>query len=224
MKLEVSAEIGCAPLTSQPHRNHHSFLMSTVPHEFVTVDMRGLKTALVAHARERRVSVSVLVRDAISKTLPLPNEASSPAIRETGDAKEGSSLIKLSIRLTRAEVQRLDAGARAAGLSRPAFLSGLISDVSVLSSGGRREHLRALITSSAELSTLSRNIHYLTSLLRQSSVRAAQEYHTMLDTLADDVQGHLKLAAEVLAPLQPARRTPARRKRAAARNRGAHHA
>ena len=185
--------------------------MNTVSHEFVTVDMRGLKAALVAHARERRLSVSVLVRDAVAKDLPSSEGDSSRATREIADAKDGSNLIKLSIRLTRAEVQRLDAGARAAGLSRPAFLSGLISGVNVLSSGGRREHLQALIRSSAELSTLSRNIHHLTSLLRQSSVLAAQEYRATLDTLTGEVRGHLRLAAQVLTPLQPAHRMPERR-------------
>ena len=36
--------------------------MNTPSHDFVTVDMRGLKAALVARALAQRVSVSVLVR------------------------------------------------------------------------------------------------------------------------------------------------------------------
>ena len=36
--------------------------MNTTAHDFVTVDMRGLKAALVARAQAERVSVSVLVR------------------------------------------------------------------------------------------------------------------------------------------------------------------
>jgi hypothetical protein len=46
-------------------------LMNTVPHDFVTVDMRGLKAALVARARRERVSVSVLVRKALARDLGL---------------------------------------------------------------------------------------------------------------------------------------------------------
>ena len=69
-------------------------------------------------------------------------------------------------------------------LVRGAYLVGLIADVPVLSAGaGRADHLATLITSSAELSTLSRNIHHLASLLREGNVRAAQEYLEMLDTL-----------------------------------------
>ena len=74
----------------------------------------------------------------------------------------------------------------------------------MLTSGTTRcEHLAALIASSAEISTLSRNLHHLTSLLRQGSVRAAQEYREMLDTVADDVREHLTLASAVLAELRP---------------------
>ena len=181
--------------------------MPALPHEFVTVDMRGLKVPLLARAKERRVSVSVVVRDAVARALP-PNAdvALLAASGTTAEIDESSGIVKLSIRLTRDEVRRLDASARAAALSRAAFVSGLIAGVSVLSSGGRRDHLAALIASSAELSTLSRNIHHLTSLLREGNVRPALEYRAMLDTLADDVRGHLKLAASVLAGLRPSGR------------------
>ena len=62
-----------------------------------------------------------------------------------------------------------------------------------------------LIESSAEISTLSRNIHHLTSLLREGAFRSAQEYRPMLDTLGAAVRAHLTLAARVLAELQPRR-------------------
>jgi hypothetical protein len=78
----------------------------------------------------------------------------------------------------------------------------------VLSGGANRtDHLAALIASSAELSTLCRNIHHLTSLLREGNVRPALEYRGMLDTLAGDVRGHLTPAAGVLADLQPRSRS-----------------
>ena len=115
-----------------------------------------------------------------------------------------SNMVRVSLRLTTNEVRRFDAGAKAAGLARAAFLSGLIEGVNVLSSGGRRDHLVALISSNAELSTLSRNIRHLADLLRRSESRAAQEYRAMLDTLADDVDRHLNLAGDVLTQMLPA--------------------
>ncbi len=106
--------------------------------------------------------------------------------------------------MTAEEAQRLAAGARTAGLSRGAYLAGLVANVPVLSAGGgRSEHIASLMASTAELATLSRNIHRLTALLRQANVEPARPYREMLDTLAGDVRRHLELAARALADLQP---------------------
>ncbi|RYF59951.1 MAG: hypothetical protein EOO27_07595 [Comamonadaceae bacterium] len=184
--------------------------MNTTAHDFVTVDMRGLKAALVARAQAERVSVSVLVRNAVARDLGLEadDEASRMDALAAGSASAAS--VKLSIRMTAEEARQLAAGARAAGLSRGAYLAGLIANVPVLSAGGgRTEHIATLMASSAELSTLSRNIHRLTTLLRQANVEPARPYREMLDTLAGDVRRHLELAARVLADLQPRSRSVA---------------
>lgn len=180
--------------------------MNTPTHEFVTVDMRGLKAALVAHAQAQRVSVSVLVRVAVERELGLA-DSSAELEGAMRTAATSDSIVKLSIRLTSSEAEQLDAGARRAGLSRGAFLAGLLANVPSLSggAGSRLDCLAALTASSAELSTLSRNIHSLTALLRQGDVAPAQQYRHMLDTLGDDVRAHLSLAASVLADLRPAR-------------------
>jgi hypothetical protein len=183
--------------------------MNTTAHDFVTVEMRGLKAALVARARAERVSVSVLVRGAVARELGLA--ADGEAIRAdaltAGPASAAS--VKLSIRMSAEEARQIAAGARAAGLSRGAYLAGLIANVPVLSAGGgRSEHIAALMASCAELSTLSRNIHGLTALLRQANVEPARPYRAMLDTLAGDVRRHLELAARILADLQPQGRSP----------------
>ena len=177
--------------------------MTSSPHNFVTVDMRGLKGALVERAQAERVSVSGVVRRAVQRELGLVDAS---AEREAS-APLPATAVKLSIRLTSAEAEQLAAGARRAGLSRGAFLSGLLAGVPALSGGvgNRLDGIAALTASSAELSTLTRNIHHLTSLLRQGEVRAAQEYRRMLDTLGDDVRAHLRLAGSVLADLRPAR-------------------
>lgn len=182
--------------------------MNTHSHDFVTVDMRGLKAALVARAQAERVSVSVLVRDAVARELGLPKAAEDQQAAVSAGTASSAASVKLSIRLTSEEAERLAAGARAAGLSRGAYLAGLIADVPVLSAGASRtDHLATLIASSAELSTLSRNIHHLTSLLREGNVRPALEYREMLDTLAGDVHGHLMVAARVLSDLRPRSRS-----------------
>ena len=173
----------------------------------ISVDLHGLRAALVERAQARRANVSVLVREAVERELGLVDGSKAPGAAEGTTASSAGSNVKLSIRLTSAEAERFDAGARRAGLSRGAFLAGLLADVPSLSggTGSRLDCLAALTASSAELSTLTRNINHLTALLRQGEVRPAQEYRRMLDTLGDDVREHLKLAASVLAELRPAR-------------------
>ena len=165
--------------------------------------MRGLKAALVMRAQAERASVSVVVRRAVERELGLIHAARRPDV----DGAPAASTVKLSIRLTGAEAQQLVAGARRAGLSRGAFLAGLVAGVPSVVDGaaGRPDYLAALNASCAEISTLSRNLHHLTALLRQGQARAAQEYRRMLDTLGNDVRAHLGLASAALAELRPAR-------------------
>jgi len=186
--------------------------MNTPTHEFVTVDMRGLKAALVARAQAERVSVSVVVRAAVEHKLGLVDAPAEPE-RAMRTATLSGPIVKLSIRLTSGEALQLDAEARRAGLSRGAFLAGLLANVPSLTgdSASRVDCLAALTASSAELSTLSRSINHLTALLRRGEVGPAQQYRRLLDTLGDDVRLHLSLAAGVLADLRPARPSAGRR-------------
>lgn len=178
--------------------------MNNLFHDFVTVDMRGLKAALVARSQTERVSVSVLVRAAVARDFGSADGAKGLPTSNLAGSASGAACVKLSIRMTQEEARQLAAGAHAAGLSRGAYLAGLVANIPVLSGGGNRtDHLVALIESNAELSTLSRNIRSLTSLLREGNVRRALEYRAMLDTLANDVRDHLKLASGVLAGLRP---------------------
>jgi hypothetical protein len=172
----------------------------------ISVDLRGLKAALVARAQARRVDVSVVVRRAVERELGAA-AATTELAGETGCPRAAGGRAKLSIRLTSAEAARLAAGAARAGLSRSAYVAGLLAEVPLLVSGSAAQPdlLAALNASCAELSTLSRNLHHLTTLLRQGQVRAALEYREMLDTLGGDVREHLAMAAGLLAELRPAR-------------------
>lgn len=172
--------------------------MHIVSHDFVSVDMRGMKAALVAHARDRRVGVSAIVRTAVARELGLEGP---PDSSEAIAGAVATEVVKVSIRLSSAEAAQLATSAREVGLSRGAYVGGLVSGVAVLSR--RKDHLAALTASCGELAVLSRNIHHLTTLLRQGSVRAAQEYREMLDSLNFEVRRHLKVAADALADLRP---------------------
>jgi hypothetical protein len=169
----------------------------------ISVDLCGLKASLFEQARARGVSPSGLVRDALIDAL---GRAEPPSLDHvaTGSPLPMADRVRLSLRMSRVEASATLAAARQAGLAPGAFVAGLVAGVPALLGGASREaHIAALIASSAELSTLSRDIHHLTSLLRQGNVRAAQEYRERLDTLAGDVRNHLSLASRVLADLRP---------------------
>ena len=172
----------------------------------ISVDLHGLKAALVARAAAERVDVSVVVRRSVERELSVA-AATTERADEPRSPRAASATVKLSIRLTSAEATQLAAGAKLAGRSRSAYLADLLAEVPLLTSGSaaRPDLLAALNASCAELSTLTRNLHHLTTLLRQGQVRAAMQYREMLDTLGGDVREHLALAAGLLADLRPAR-------------------
>lgn len=182
--------------------------MNTHQPDFVSVDMRGLKTPLVERAQAEWVSVSVLVRRAVARELGLGETLAQDkpdALQGLASGSgSGSDIVKLSIRLTTDEAERLVASARSAGLSRGAYLAGLIAGIPALTSGTSRvDQLAALTASNAQLSCLSRNIHALTRFLTLGNVPQALVYRDMLDTLDGDVRRHLTQAAGLLAGLRP---------------------
>lgn len=84
----------------------------------------------------------------------------------------------------------------------------------------RAEAIGALIASCAELSTFSRNLSHLVSLLRQSAFRPAEEYRPMLATLGTDVREHLDHFTRAMAELQPRRGSGTHRHPACGTRRG----
>lgn len=181
--------------------------MGAAARDLVTVDMRGLKAALVAHPKSRRTGVSAVVRAAVRKELGLSDSCNGEEVPISSDPMAPTRWVLLHARFTESEAQRIAAGAKAAGLSRAAYLAGLLDDVPVLRHQESRPALLAALTaSSAELSTLSRNVHQLMHLLAIGDVPQALKLRKSLDGLTGEVRGHLLLAAAALSELQPRRR------------------
>jgi hypothetical protein len=100
--------------------------MRAAAREFFTVDLRGLRAALAARAASQGVTESDVLRSALAAALG--SDACSATVEPPGqnDASHIGGSIKLSVRLPRPAAHRLDHEARAAGLSRAAYLSRLI--------------------------------------------------------------------------------------------------
>ena len=173
----------------------------------ISVDLQGLKATLCERAHAAGMLPSDVVRKAFADALGQP--AASGVVRTLNAQHiQNAGPARLSLRMTRAQAAAVIEAARRAGMSPGKYVANLVAGVPVLLGGARRaEHVAALIASCAEMSSLSRNVHQLTLLLREGSSRAAQEYRVMLETLANDVREHLQLASTVLAELRP-RRAP----------------
>jgi hypothetical protein len=173
--------------------------------EFFTVDLRGLRAALSRRAVQSCCTESDVLRSALAMALN-DGTSDSPNLPVTVDAFASKSQVKLSVRIACPAVMRLDRQARAAGLSRGAYLTGLIDGApAVVAATDRRAGFAALSASAAELALLSRDINHLTHLLRSGESRAAQAYRERLETLDSDVRQHLDRSAAALAELAPPR-------------------
>lgn len=167
----------------------------------ISVDLRGLKAAVVERSRAMRTTPSDFIRSVLANALQTEPAVAAVA---TAGTNAGCARTRLSLRMQRDEARLVVERARAAGLPTGADVAGLCAGVPVLTRGDRPgDHAAALVASCAELSTLARDLRHLTLLLRQGEVRAAQEYRERLDNTARDVRAHLELAAAVLADLRP---------------------
>jgi hypothetical protein len=174
------------------------------PREFFTVDLRGLRAALSARAAATRATESDVLRSALAAALHDASAVPQGPVPSVTDPSP--SQLKLSTRLPRSAAERLDRQARAAGLSRGAYLTRLINGAPpVVASSDKAAYAAALSASAAELALLSRDITRLTLLLRQGDLESAKQYRHLLDTLDAEVRAHLDLAAAVLADLAPQR-------------------
>lgn len=177
--------------------------MSTTPREFFTVDLRGLRAALSRRAIEAGITESDVLRSALAVALG-DDRDDPPNPPTTGGANASQAQVKLSVRITCPAAERLDRKARAAGLSRGAYLTGLINGApAVVAATDRRAAFAALSASAAELALLSRDIHHLTQLLRSGEFGPAQAYRERLETLDADVRQHLDRSAAAFADLSP---------------------
>ncbi|MBE2242521.1 MAG: hypothetical protein IAE86_07185 [Burkholderiaceae bacterium] len=167
--------------------------------------MHGLKAALFERAQTVGVSPSVWIRNALADALGEPGERVGQ-LAAPHPRSHGVGRVRVTLRMTREQAAATLSAAREAGMTLGEFVADLVAGVPVVANAGHRaEHIAMLVASCAELSTFSRNLNHLTSLLRQGAYRPAEEYRPMLNTLGTDVRAHLDLATRALADLRPRR-------------------
>ena len=171
----------------------------------LSVDLHGLKAALVERARLAGTSPSGWVRATLAEALGGPPEPASEARPPRLKARDVSR-VRLTLRMSRADASAVLAAARLAGQPPGDFVADLLAGQPVpMPASDRAETVGALIAACADLSTFSRNLSHLVSLLRHGAFRPAEEYRPMLTTLRIDVREHLDHLTRALVELQPRR-------------------
>lgn len=169
--------------------------------EYFTVDLRGLRTSLLTRAKGAGLTPSDFLRRALVAKLGLPDDVEH-GDGFVADGATRSSCAKLSIRVPVAAAEKLARQARTAGLSRGAYVTGLIcGDATIMASTDRAALVKALNQSTAELALMARDIRHLTTLVRQGTGESARAYGERFRNLDADVRSHLAKDAKVLAEL-----------------------
>ena len=171
----------------------------------LSVDLHGLKVALFERARLAGTSPSGWVRATLAEAL---GGSAEPARNARPPRLEAPSVtrVRLTLRMPRAEADAVLAAARLAGQPPGDFVADLVAgQPAPMPASDRAETVGALIAACAELSTFSRDLSHLVSLLRQGAFRPAEEYRPMLATLSIDVREHLDHLTRALVDLQPRR-------------------
>jgi hypothetical protein len=193
------------PVDSHQSR-HPVFVVPRTPRERITIDLRGLATALKAHAKARHLTVSDAARLAVATALEM--SPLDPAVGPSGepDAAADQS-IKLTVRLRRGVAARLAARARACGLSHGTYLTTLIDGTPA----PPLAVVAALNASTDQLAVVSADLNEVIRLFREQPMPSEEELDQLTQRIVEGVRRHLDLASRVVADLRPARTYPTRR-------------
>lgn len=187
----------------------------------LSVDLHGLKAALVERARLAGTSPSGWVRATLAEALGDPAEPVDGTRPSRLEAR-AAGRVRLTLRMSRDDALAVCAAARLAGQAPGDFVANMLTEQPApMPASDRAETVGLLIASCAELSTFSRNLNHLISLLRQGVFRPAEEYRPMLATLGTDVREHLDYFTRAMAELQPRRRSGMHQQRAGTTRTGA---
>ncbi|NUZ08084.1 hypothetical protein [Piscinibacter koreensis] len=169
----------------------------------ITVDLRGLRAALLERAKAEGQSPSEVVRQVIATALGR-GEVGDAAVLALLEGRAGGARARVSLRMSCEEAALLRARARWAGVPAGEYVATLIAEVPAAGAATNRSEQRAaLMASTAELATLGRSASQFSALFRRDSVPSLQQYSALLEGLLAEVRRHLVLASAALAELDP---------------------
>ena len=174
--------------------------------ERVTIDLRGLSSALKEHAKARHLTTSEAARLAVAaaiETSPCGLEV-EPSAGADADPRRP---LKLTMRLQRSVADRLTTRARGCGLSYGAYLTTLIDATPAPPLAA----VAALNASTDQLAVVSADLNEVIRLLRNRPLPSEKELGDFTGRIVEVLRKHLDIASRVVAELRPARPYPTRR-------------
>ena len=156
----------------------------------VTVDLRGIGSAVKAEAAARHLTLAAFARMAIVASLKQTADDAT-LLNSMGD-DDGQS-VKLTLRLPVREASWLVEHARAAGLSYGTYLASVIDGAPC--PGSLAEAVRSLTESTDQMAVLSRDLNAGMRLLGAAKIEEARKYRQQVVVLFDEVRQHLRLTS-----------------------------
>jgi hypothetical protein len=170
----------------------------------VTVDLRGIRPQLQAHAAKRQMTAAALVRRAV--TAMLDDAPSDVGDNGPIDSASGTPVVKVTLRLPVAHAVVLSSRARVADVSQGSYVARLIDGTPAQPPAP--DHARAvaaLMASTDRLAALSADLNAFMRLLGRTPRSELEPYRASIRSLAGDVRVHLASAAALVAALRATR-------------------
>lgn len=171
------------------------------------VDMRSLGPRVRERCAAQGLSIAELIVPMLAQALNAPNPA-----RKVPPPKAQGGRRKLSVFVDLTTYDGLDDIAQTAGLSVAAFLGRLAAEQAgePIAAGPTPDALAALVRSNYELRAIGRNVNQIAHSLNAFPGNITASERTTLNTLAGQIDTHVRLSAGVLQSLKPPRTRRAR--------------
>jgi hypothetical protein len=176
------------------------------PRDRITIELRGLRERLYAQASARGVTVATLARSTLMASLDGEPGGSDRLPHEHVTGARGEAHLKVTLRLPAAHALLLAKRARAADVAQGTYVAGLIDGVPLAPLPANHANaVAALVGSTDQLATLGTDLNAFMRLVGRVPSPELERYGAGLQALADEVRGHLAVAAPLVAALKTAR-------------------
>ena len=156
----------------------------------LTVDLRGIGSAVKAEADARHLTLAAFARMALVSSLKQTVD-DARSTHPSGD--DDGQTVKLTLRLPIRQAHWLVEHARAAGLSYGTFVASVIDGAPC--PGSLAEAVRALTESTDQMAALARDLKEGARLLGAARIEETRRYRQQLVVLFDEVRQHLRLTS-----------------------------